>query len=540
MRLIAKYLLLLFVSWVPYLLQAQVSSTFGRMETRYAKGCAPFTVNIRETDNLGAISRTYTYEQDINTTSDTFHTYTSPGRYEIIQLLGEDIVPKTDTLIIEVLENFKPFPTLAKCDQSRALIRFPDSLYDAYLLISGTENFTIDPTNSWQEIIDFADTLNLTVRGVYQDGAPNCQSFDSTYVRTPSATIENPIVEFTFLCSDLFTADIQFTGNPDQLYQIRAFDDVNSPISSLESNWRMSGFQLNDISTLEGATELCVQIDAISACDSTIENSYQYCESLAQLNEPLDFAYASYQGESIEVSFDTPTIGSISIQQKVGNEIIDVFSADISPVIFEDLSIDDYYAFDLIYNSQCPNDSIRYTISPPTINSSRIGINNYEIILEPATYHSLSQNVTSSDLFLFGLGDTLRFDQGIDQIRLSNEQGTFQELLFIESLGDLSLSSNKIALAYEYYVYVPDAFTPNDDGINDELQLFGLPSENFTFKVFNRWGEKVFETQSTDNFWRGRLNNGHIVEGTYVYLLKFYNSVGELFTQQGSFAVIRD
>lgn len=52
-------------------------------------------------------------------------------------------------------------------------------------------------------------------------------------------------------------------------------------------------------------------------------------------------------------------------------------------------------------------------------------------------------------------------------------------------------------------LFIPNAFTPDNDGKNDELCVFANGSGDFRFKVFNRWGEKVFETSDVSLCWTG-------------------------------------
>ena len=67
--------------------------------------------------------------------------------------------------------------------------------------------------------------------------------------------------------------------------------------------------------------------------------------------------------------------------------------------------------------------------------------------------------------------------------------------------------------------YIPNVFTPNNDGINDFFEIKNLP-ENASTQIFNRWGIKVFETTKSDIFWDGRTTSGiESVDGTYFYII---------------------
>ncbi|HOY32630.1 MAG TPA: HYR domain-containing protein, partial [Bacteroidales bacterium] len=78
-------------------------------------------------------------------------------------------------------------------------------------------------------------------------------------------------------------------------------------------------------------------------------------------------------------------------------------------------------------------------------------------------------------------------------------------------------------------LYIPDGFSPNDDGINDFFVIKGI--ENYPdneFKVFNRWGNLIYQKKQYDNTWDGvpnsgmlRAGKGKVQAGTYYYVLEF-------------------
>ncbi len=76
-------------------------------------------------------------------------------------------------------------------------------------------------------------------------------------------------------------------------------------------------------------------------------------------------------------------------------------------------------------------------------------------------------------------------------------------------------------------------FTPgvdgNGDGFNDEYVIDGEGLVDYNIKIFNRWGEKVFESESIDISWNGKVNNSgsECPEGTYFYVIKYKFLYGE-------------
>jgi len=91
----------------------------------------------------------------------------------------------------------------------------------------------------------------------------------------------------------------------------------------------------------------------------------------------------------------------------------------------------------------------------------------------------------------------------------------------------------------EPYIYVPNAFTPNNDGQNDILYVRSNVSETVDFKIYNRWGELVFKTNNLANGWDGSYKGVKVDPGVFTYYLtiRCYNK--EIFSKKGNITVIR-
>jgi len=74
----------------------------------------------------------------------------------------------------------------------------------------------------------------------------------------------------------------------------------------------------------------------------------------------------------------------------------------------------------------------------------------------------------------------------------------------------------------DHKLWVPNAFTPNSDGNNDFFQVFGnyKAMKNFGIKIFDRWGEMVFESESPEFTWDGTFKGALMPPGVYVYVLE--------------------
>jgi gliding motility-associated-like protein len=88
---------------------------------------------------------------------------------------------------------------------------------------------------------------------------------------------------------------------------------------------------------------------------------------------------------------------------------------------------------------------------------------------------------------------------------------------------------------------VPNAFSPNNDGNNDEfcLQGWGECMELFNIIIFNRWGEKVFESNEADFCWDGTFRGKILDPAVFVYMINATYTSGEEKSKKGNISIIR-
>lgn len=91
----------------------------------------------------------------------------------------------------------------------------------------------------------------------------------------------------------------------------------------------------------------------------------------------------------------------------------------------------------------------------------------------------------------------------------------------------------------ELVVLVPNAFSPNGDGVNDVLNVYGISLASCTFQVFNRWGEKLFETESLTEGWDGSYRGKKAQPGVYVYFVDAVFNDGQQKQIKGSTTILQ-
>lgn len=80
----------------------------------------------------------------------------------------------------------------------------------------------------------------------------------------------------------------------------------------------------------------------------------------------------------------------------------------------------------------------------------------------------------------------------------------------------------------EYNLYVPDAFTPNGDGLNDLFQPKGQGIANYSLEIFSRWGEQIFQTTSFYEGWDGTFKGKPCKTDIYIWKIRLTDQQREL------------
>ncbi|MGF1565680.1 MAG: choice-of-anchor L domain-containing protein [Flavobacteriales bacterium] len=90
-------------------------------------------------------------------------------------------------------------------------------------------------------------------------------------------------------------------------------------------------------------------------------------------------------------------------------------------------------------------------------------------------------------------------------------------------------------------LYIPNAFTPNNDGINDVFRITGSSIQRFEIIIFNRWGEKVYESTDINQVWDGSHEGGnyYVPNDIYQYVVKVKGFDTDAFERSGTVSVMR-
>ena len=126
-----------------------------------------------------------------------------------------------------------------------------------------------------------------------------------------------------------------------------------------------------------------------------------------------------------------------------------------------------------------------------------------------------------------------------------NEQGVFTYYIVAQegpgnTYGLQETSTSNLADALQNAnVYIPNAFVP--DGKNKIFipVIAYVEKKNYSLRIFNRWGEQVFQTNDPTVGWDGTANSHKCPEDVYIYILQFQMSDGQYIERKGSVALLR-
>ncbi len=165
-----------------------------------------------------------------------------------------------------------------------------------------------------------------------------------------------------------------------------------------------------------------------------------------------------------------------------------------------------------------PKASFKYSPDPVTMFNTEVNFNNY-------SDNAISYNWTfeQGDPATSGLEDpTVVFPDG--------QTGDYEVMLIVTSPDNcLDTALRVVNVAPEVILYAPNTFTPDGDEFNQHWRVYidGISVNNFELKVYNRWGEIVFESHDPEATWDGTYLGKLIPQGTYIWTIKAADAIND-------------
>ncbi|HEY6062604.1 MAG TPA: PKD domain-containing protein [Chitinophagaceae bacterium] len=150
-------------------------------------------------------------------------------------------------------------------------------------------------------------------------------------------------------------------------------------------------------------------------------------------------------------------------------------------------------------------------------------------------------------LFINGTGNTYQWSPAtalsnttVARPFASPVQDITYKAIVINNNGCSGEDSVRITVADLNGIYVPTAFTPNNDGKNDDIKpVFGLKFTLKEFSIFDRWGERVFTTSTRNEGWTGKINGIEQNSGVYVWILRYVDDKRKTVEKKGTLMLLR-
>ncbi|MES2617808.1 MAG: PKD domain-containing protein [Bacteroidota bacterium] len=142
------------------------------------------------------------------------------------------------------------------------------------------------------------------------------------------------------------------------------------------------------------------------------------------------------------------------------------------------------------------------------------------------------------------IGQLMFASTQFDMSFATNNSGRFSVRLIGESQDgciDTASKINYLTTLGQSFVFTPTAFTPNENGKNDGFMpsLYNVKPERYTFSIYNRWGEKVFETTDITASWDGTFNGQPCEQETYIWALSGFYENSDPFSFRGTVTLLR-
>jgi gliding motility-associated-like protein len=99
--------------------------------------------------------------------------------------------------------------------------------------------------------------------------------------------------------------------------------------------------------------------------------------------------------------------------------------------------------------------------------------------------------------------------------------------------------SNIINVQQELQLFIPSAFTPNNDGLNDEFEVKGKFYNNFSITIYNRLGNVLYQSDNAASGWNGRFQGEPVAAGVYTYTISVQTASGQLIQKTGTVTLLR-
>jgi len=484
-------------------------------------GCGNYTFSANNTKGGPVTQYNWTGEDGLSGSGSTIiHHYRKPGNYRYLlsyQNAGGcmDTVGGVVSVAAYVSLNVDPKDTLF-CNPSTTNITIQANADGG----SGNYKYTwqsgatvLSNTNASLTIPVTSDTtLIVTV----QDQVSQCTNWDTVKIKaTPAATPVKliPPLKTIFCYNQLAVLKGQASGGYAPNYQY---------------TWKMNGLTVNDSQFVtKVTTPFTLYLYLTDGCSKDSATIHIGMTAPLQLILPHDtnFCYG--------IKFEVKVGGTGGIPSKYK------FSwspgQDTGAIVEINLSTNMYFTVTLSDGCSAPV-SGSFTIGSiphPTVGFSADPINAVEG--QQIQFHNLSIGATSFQWF-FGDTITSKLDSPTHSYKDTGWYDVSLLGLNPQGCGEFPSIKKYIHILPAYHLFIPNAFTPNKDSLNDCFQPKGEAYQSFTLEIFSRLGNVIYKGNKC---WDGTYKGDLVMEGMFIYHLTAVDNYGVTHSYAGPFYVMR-
>jgi len=496
------------------------------------------TINATGEDNLGNSKSFFTANDSI------FYTYNTPGTYlirAIDQAGGGSTQDRFDFLTVTVVDPVAPQFSIIYCPGNEISLTFDFNAdqYDLYEIDFGDGqppiNFFKGGSNTTNYSYASQGVYNITVSGQLNNGENvNCGTSAPLQVSTLAVI---PIPTFVSIISLDQTSTIfnYQTLDPNIDYrlevdagtgfqEIAAIDPVGNPDNIIIDENTFNNFQTSYTYRIR-AVDACNGNDQFSAAISSIALGYTFDpiidsyninyqwvtnESTSALRLIQNNAIAFTSNELADlrtVSYgQCTTIGVFYMEKNVGTVLVQ--SVTFDPFVDQNVDL----------------------AAPEAPEGTLVGTDielNFEVPLLPYNEFIVFRRDANAIYNPIDTTTNLSYtDVGIS----GNQSEACYVIAYTDDCGNVSFQSPETCVVLEGLLTIPNAFTPNADGVNDTFDVGIGIFTNFNIFIYNKWGELVYQGTDPTNGWNGNYKGGEAPQGTYVYKISYLRAGREIFT----------
>jgi gliding motility-associated-like protein len=164
---------------------------------------------------------------------------------------------------------------------------------------------------------------------------------------------------------------------------------------------------------------------------------------------------------------------------------------------------------------------------------------------------ALGDQSISANKTIVSANDSVFIDENLDILsgqfkytvvanQKENSQGKFGTESDKYTNSTIYSKSNEIILSQKALLHIPNAFTPNGDGNNDDWNIRDVFVQSYYLEVYNKWGQLIFKTSDKRNKWNGQSFSGEtVISDTYIFIISYTDYYGKVLTRNGNVTVLK-